>query len=289
MNPHASTGLPLSIKEIPNLRGIVAQWRADGDLIGFVPTMGALHEGHLTLVREAKKHCRRVIVSIFVNPTQFGPNEDFSSYPRMEQQDIDLLASVSADLAWLPGEEDIYPAGSTTHVSVGESGKVLCGAHRPGHFNGVATVVTMLLNSVRPDMSFFGEKDYQQLSIIKRIVADLHLPGEVIGVPTVREKDGLALSSRNRYLNIEERAKAPEIYATLLKIQREAVDEESLRAALARGRQHLEEAGFVLDYLDALDERYFTPLLAPTLHGRLFVAARLGTTRLIDNLSLVRT
>jgi pantoate--beta-alanine ligase len=286
MNAHASAAWPLTTREIPNLRGVVAAWRAEGARIGFVPTMGALHEGHLALVREAKRHCDHVVVSIFVNPTQFGPNEDFSRYPRTPEEDTTLLSTVGADLVWLPGVEDIYPTGSRTRVTVGDAATVLCGGHRPGHFDGVATVVTILLNAVRPDAAFFGEKDYQQLYIIRRMVADLGLPGEIHGVPTVREADGLALSSRNRYLSEEERATAPLLHQIMQKIARESADASQLHAALEEGRQTLKAAGFTVDYLEARDERTLTPLTAPSLHGRLFVAARLGTTRLIDNLAL---
>ncbi|MBY0354272.1 MAG: pantoate--beta-alanine ligase, partial [Rickettsiales bacterium] len=161
MNPHASAALPLTIKEIPNLRGVIAEWRSQGHNIAFVPTMGALHKGHLALIHAAKKHHQRVVVSIFVNPTQFGPNEDFSLYPRPLDADLEMLADVRADLVWLPDVEDIYPTDSITRVTVGELGKLLCGKARPIHFDGVATVVSMLLNAVRPDASFFGEKDYQ--------------------------------------------------------------------------------------------------------------------------------
>lgn len=286
MNAHASAALPLTTKEIPNLRGVIAEWRAHGDRIAFVPTMGALHEGHLALVRAARRQCERVVVSIFVNPTQFGPNEDFSRYPRTVEADIKLLSTVPADLVWLPEVEDIYPPGSTTRVTVGEMGDVLCGAHRPSHFDGVATVVTILLNSVQPDMAFFGEKDYQQLHIIRRMAADLGLPGEIHGVPTMREADGLALSSRNRYLSAEERAKAPLLYAVMREIASESADGGQLHAALEEGRAALSEAGFTVDYLEARDERTLAPLSAPSLHGRLFVAAKLGNTRLIDNLAL---
>jgi pantoate--beta-alanine ligase len=285
MNAHASAAWPLTTKEIPNLRGVVAEWRAQGDRIGFVPTMGALHEGHLTLVREAKRQCDHVVVSIFVNPTQFGPNEDYSRYPRTVEADLQLLAG-HADLVWLPEVEDIYPPYSATRVTVGAAADVLCGAHRPGHFDGVATVVTILLNAVRPDMAFFGEKDYQQLFIIRRMAADLGLPGEIMGVPTVREADGLALSSRNRYLGPEERAKAPLLHMVMREIASKSADGEQLHAALEEGRATLRNAGFVIDYLEARDERTLAPLPEPSLHGRLFVAARLGSTRLIDNLAL---
>lgn len=285
MTAHASAALPLTTREIPNLRGVVSEWRAQGERVGFVPTMGALHAGHLALVKEARLHCDRVVVSIFVNPAQFGPNEDFSRYPRTEEADIQLLAG-SADLVWLPQVEDIYPPGSSTRVTVGDAACVLCGAHRPGHFDGVATVVTILLNAVRPEMAFFGEKDYQQLFIIRRMAADLGLPGEIHGVPTVREVDGLALSSRNRYLSAEERAKAPLLHTVMRDIASISADGGQLHAALEDGRRRLTEAGFDVDYLEARDERTLAPLPAPSLHGRLFIAARLGSTRLIDNLAL---
>lgn len=285
MNAHASAAWPLTTKEIPNLRGVVAQWRAYGGQIGFVPTMGALHAGHLALVREAKRRCDHVVVSIFVNPAQFGPNEDFSRYPRTVEADLQLLAG-HADLVWLPEVEDIYPSGSGAKVTIGAAANILCGAHRPGHFDGVATVVTILLNAVIPDVSFFGEKDYQQLHIIRRMVADLGLPGEIQGVPTIREPDGLALSSRNRYLSAEERAKASLLHEVLQSVARRSIDSTHLQTALSEGRHTLTEAGFVIDYLEARDDRTLVQINAPYLHGRLFVAARLGNTRLIDNLAL---
>ena len=194
-----------AVRTIADLRARVREWRAAGQRIGFAPTMGALHEGHLSLVRAARQRCDRVVVSIFVNPTQFGPNEDFDAYPRNEAADLALLAGVSADLAYLPSVEVMYPKGACTTVTVTGITDGLCGAMRPGHFQGVATVVTKLLLQVLPDAAFFGEKDYQQLKTITRMARDLDIPCEIIGVPTVREADGLALSSRNVYLSPAER------------------------------------------------------------------------------------
>jgi pantoate--beta-alanine ligase len=192
-------------RSVAELRRHVATWRSQGERVGLVPTMGALHKGHLALVAAAQGACRRVVVSIFVNPKQFGPREDFSSYPRPEADDLAKLTEAAADLAYIPEVGEMYPAGFATSISVGGPSDGLCGAQRPGHFDGVATVVAKLLTQVAPDAAYFGEKDYQQLMVVRRLARDLDLPVEIVGVPTVREPDGLALSSRNVYLSTEER------------------------------------------------------------------------------------
>ncbi|MBF0255331.1 MAG: pantoate--beta-alanine ligase, partial [Gammaproteobacteria bacterium] len=193
----------ICLEQTPDLRGQIAQWRSQGQRIGFVPTMGNLHRGHLQLVRQAQERAERVVVSIFVNPLQFGANEDFASYPRTLEEDKALLQAEGVDLLFAPGVELIYPQGQQAHTQVHVPGisELLCGASRPGHFIGVATIVCKLFNLVQPDLALFGEKDFQQLLVIRRMVADLALPVEIIGIPTVREADGLAMSSRNRYLS----------------------------------------------------------------------------------------
>lgn len=278
---------PLLLREPDRIRAQVEQWRANGQRVGFVPTMGALHSGHASLVDAAREHCDRVVVSIFVNPTQFGPNEDYSRYPRTVDQDIDLLSRHNCDMVWLPDVHAIYPESFVTQISLAESFTgILCGAHRPGHFNGVATVVSILLNSVRPDVSFFGEKDYQQLQIIRRLATDLRLPGDISGVPTVREADGLALSSRNRYLSEKERKTAPQLHATMRWIARE-VENRKTRDVLDEAQETLMNAGFdKIDYLEIRHGDSLALLDENLADGRIFAAAWLGKTRLIDNLEL---
>ncbi len=251
--------------------------------LGFVPTMGALHEGHLTLVREAKKQCRHVAVSIFVNPLQFGENEDLDAYPRPLEDDLALLKAEGVDVVFTPSADTLYPEGFRTHVQVRDLGEMLCGAHRPGHFDGVTTVVTMLFSLLRPTKAFFGEKDFQQLAIIKRLNKDLFLVDEVIGVPTVREADGLALSSRNRYLNAEERAIAPMLQQTLQAL-RSGEGDSITEAVLAKARNQLGKAGFNVDYLE-LRHAENLQLTEHKKNARLFIAAKLGKTRLIDNIA----
>ena len=272
------------------LRERVLRWRRHGERIAFVPTMGNLHAGHGSLVAEALRHAERVIVSVFVNPLQFGPNEDFASYPRTPQDDRELLERLKVELLFVPEVEDIYPRGqaSTARVHVPELEDILCGAYRPGHFMGVATVVTKLLNLVQPDVALFGEKDFQQLMIIRRAVTDLCMPVEIVGVSTAREADGLAMSSRNRYLTPEQRVLAPRIYAELSRAR--AAIEAGVKdyAAVERsGYEALQQAGFRPDYFRVRD--------AATLEGPgtskdaapelvVLAAARIGRARLIDNI-----
>lgn len=280
-----------TIKRLAELRPAVESLRAKGP-VALVPTMGALHQGHLTLVREAKQQATGVVVSIFVNPTQFGPNEDLAAYPRPLAEDAHLLEAEGVDLLWAPRVEEVYPGGFATSVSVAGLSEGLCGASRPGHFDGVATVVAKLFNQVCPDLAVFGEKDWQQLAVIRRMARDLDLTqphaDRILGVATVREPDGLAMSSRNRYLSLENRDRA----AALPRLMREAIGEIArggdATAALNRLRRELLAAGFdSVDYAELADAASLLPLDA--LEGtpaRLFVAARIGGTRLIDNMAV---
>jgi pantoate--beta-alanine ligase len=277
---------PVSVaRSVAALRTAVASWRANGQRVGLVPTMGALHVGHIALVTAAQAQCQRVVVSIFVNPKQFGPREDFSAYPRPEADDLAKLAAANADLAYIPTPDEMYPEGFATTISVGGIGDGLCGAHRPGHFDGVATVVAKLFTQVAPDVAFFGEKDYQQLLVVRRMARDLDLPLDIIGVPTVREPDGLALSSRNVYLSPEERRIAPHLH----RLMREAAGAIAKGGApggiLARTIMALGEAGLSVEYLELRDAETLAPLAEPpTRPARLLAAVRLGRTRLIDNI-----
>ncbi len=276
-----------TISSIAELRGIVREWRLARESIAFVPTMGNLHAGHASLVGAAHHHGRRVVASVFVNPLQFGPNEDFSAYPRTPDDDSALLAELGADVLFLPTVAEMYPKGTTgsTIVDVPELSNILCGAFRPGHFQGVATVVVKLLNLVQPDVAIFGEKDYQQLTIIRISVEDLCLPVKIVGAPTVRAEDGLALSSRNRYLSADERARAPAMYRALDRARRRLESGDSDIADIEReGRAALQAAGFRPDYFEV---RMANALEKP--HGQnvdvvVLAAARLSRARLIDNL-----
>lgn len=252
--------------------------------------MGNLHKGHATLVARAREHADKVVVSIFVNPLQFGPNEDFNTYPRTPIEDHALLDEYHADLLFAPEVSDMYPQNSQPHtvVHVPELSEILCGAVRPGHFVGVATVVAKLFNIVQPDVALFGEKDYQQLAIIKRMAVDLCMPLQVIGVPTVRETDGLAMSSRNRYLNAEQRRLAPHIYAALNSVEKQLLQGQRNFSSLEQAADaQLRQAGFVPDYVSIRDA---DNLQLPTSQSRKLVvltAARLGRARLIDNVQVM--
>lgn len=274
-----------TIRHLPDLRAAVAAFRAAGETVALVPTMGALHAGHLALVAEARRAAKRVAVSVFVNPRQFGANEDLGRYPRREAADARLLTEAGADLLWLPGVEEMYPAGYATNISVGGVSEGLDGAARPGHFDGVATVVTKLFNQVQPDVALFGEKDFQQLAVIRRMVIDLNLPIEIVGVPTQREDDGLALSSRNVYLSPEERAKAVALPRALGNAAEAIAKGQAVEETLAAAREALAAAGFDVDYVELVDS---TTLGAPVPRHprRLLAAARLGSTRLIDNIAV---
>ena len=274
----SESSLP-TVRTVADVRAHVAAWRRAGLSVALVPTMGALHEGHLTLIREGAKLADRVAASIFVNPTQFGPNEDFERYPRREEQDCALLKGAGAHLLYAPGVSEIYPKGFQTTVTVAKVSSGLCGDTRPVHFAGVATVVTKLLLQVSPDAALFGEKDYQQLQVIKRLVRDLDIPVRVIGVPTVREADGLALSSRNAYLSPEERRRAATLYRVLCAVA-------AGRATTDAARADLLQAGFTsVDYLEIRDAETLEPAaLSPS--ARVIGAAWMGATRLIDNVSV---
>ena len=260
--------------------------RSARKIIGFVPTMGNLHQGHLNLVREARKLCDVVVVSIFVNPIQFGPNEDFDNYPRTLEQDQQLLADVGCDIVFAPTVEQMYGnKPRLTNISVSGITNDLCGLQRPGHFDGVAVVVTKLFNIVQPNYAFFGQKDYQQLAVIRQFVQDLNIPLEVIGVPIARAEDGLALSSRNGYLSEQERATAPVIFQSLKTAEQQLHAGKTLEEALAGIRQTLTDAGLVVDYIEAR-----TPELQKIDEFNqdvvILIAAKLGKTRLIDNLQI---
>ena len=268
------------------LRALVYEWRRKAERIAFVPTMGNLHAGHGSLVSRARRMADRVIVSVFVNPLQFGPNEDFAAYPRTPDEDRALLESLRVDVLFVPSVDDVYPRGqeSTARVHVPGLEDILCGAFRPGHFMGVATVVAKLMNMVQPDVALFGEKDYQQLMIIRRAAIDLCMPVEIIGVPTTRETDGLAMSSRNRYLSPEQRRLSPHIFAQLEDARRaiESGDRDFARIE-AKGMQALQSAGFKPDYFEIRDA---TTLARPSEASSELVvltAARMGRARLIDN------
>jgi pantoate--beta-alanine ligase len=278
-----------TVNRLADLRHAVDSLRDRGE-VALVPTMGALHDGHLALVRKARSRASAVVVSIFVNPTQFGPGEDLAAYPRQLAADSAMLSAEGVDLLWAPEVEEMYPRGFATKVSIAGLGDSLCGANRPGHFDGVATVVAKLFAQVRPDLALFGEKDWQQLSVIRRMARDLDLTQpraeRIVGVPTVREADGLAMSSRNRYLSAEDRAGA----ADLPRLMQEAVarigNGSEVSGALERLKQGLRDSGFAeVDYAELADADTLHPLRAlGTAPARLFVAARIGGTRLIDNM-----
>lgn len=276
------------LRTVADLRDAVAAWRRAGDSVALVPTMGALHEGHLALVRAAQRTCRRTVVSIFVNPTQFGPNSDFERYPRDLAGDLAKLASVGADAAFTPEVAEMYPPGWATTVTVSRLTEGLCGPHRPGHFAGVATVVTKLLNQAGADAAFFGEKDYQQLQVIRRLARDLDIPTRIEGVATVREADGLAMSSRNVYLTAAERAVAPLLYRILAETARDFAADAQAADLVARASTALLDGGFrAIDYVAIVDAETLAPLERIAGPARVAAAVWLGHTRLIDNVPAV--
>ena len=279
---------PTVARTVPSLRRALAPFRDTGERIALVPTMGALHRGHLALVREARRRARRVVVSIFVNPTQFAPQEDFGSYPRGFAADLKALQTAKADLVWAPSAEVMYPAGFATRIEPQGAAKAgLEDKFRPHFFGGVATVVAKLFTQTAPDFALFGEKDYQQLRVVTQMAKDLDLPLKVIGVPTVREKDGLALSSRNAYLSAAERSAAPLLYRGLKANAKRIKQGEPIEMVLEEARAEIVRAGFALDYLEARHELTLAPI-ASRKEGpiRLLVAAKIGKTRLIDNIAV---
>jgi pantoate--beta-alanine ligase len=272
-------------RTVAALRDAVRGWRARQEMVALVPTMGALHRGHLALVEAARRHCDRVVASLFVNPKQFGPREDFAAYPRDEAADFAKLREGGVDLVFAPTVEEMYPAGFVTTIRIAELGEELEDAQRPGHFDGVATVVSKLLLQCLPDVALFGEKDYQQLLVVRRMARDLDIPVRIEGVPTVREPDGLALSSRNVYLSPEERRVAPLLYRALTDAAASLIAASgNVAAALANGLEVLRQAGFAPDYLELRDAADLSPMTRLDRPGRLLTAARLGRTRLIDNI-----
>lgn len=280
------------VRTVRELRAAVAHARNEGKRIGFVPTMGNLHDGHAALVEKASQRVDFVVASIFVNPLQFGPTEDLASYPRTLEADKERLLQAGCNLLFAPTVEEMYPNGlvGPTLVSVSGVSEGLCGASRPGHFDGVATVVCKLFNMVQPDLAIFGEKDFQQLAVIRTLVSDLNMPIQIIGEPTVRAPDGLALSSRNGYLDESQRSAAPTIYRTLNEmaaaIQAGEVNFDTL---VTRGLSSLSAAGFRPDYLEVRQANSLKPAGPDDQHLVILVAAFLGSTRLIDNITISRT
>ena len=279
------------VRTIADLRRQIALWRRREERIGLVPTMGALHRGHLALVEAARAECDRVVASIFVNPKQFAPNEDLGSYPRREAADLDMLHSVGVDLVFMPPVGEIYPPDFATTIRVTGLTEVLCGAHRAGHFDGVATVVTKLLIQSLSDVAYFGEKDYQQLIVVRRLARDLDLPVRIAAVPTVREADGLALSSRNIYLSPQERRIAPELVRALRSAAAAlAQDPTAVATELTRASEALESAGFAVEYIEVREADSLAPVKGEVAApARVLAAVRLGRTRLIDNMPIPPT
>jgi pantoate--beta-alanine ligase len=278
---------PLVIRTLPALGRALAPWRAQQETVALVPTMGALHAGHLALVRLAQRRADHVVVSIFVNPTQFAPHEDLKNYPRTFAEDAAALAKLKADLIWAPNVDTMYPAGFATRVVPEGPARVgLEDAFRPHFFAGVATVVAKLIIQCRPEIVVFGEKDYQQLKVVTQLVRDLDLPTRIVSAPTVREADGLALSSRNRYLTPREREAAPVLYRVLSDCAKQIAAGKPIGLVLGEGRAAVMNAGFALDYLEARHAETLAPLTSIKQGPvRLLVAARIGKTRLIDNVA----
>lgn len=285
-----SRAVPL-VNTIAGLRAFVRARRAAGERIGLAPTMGALHDGHLSLIEAARQRAERVIATIFVNPAQFGPHEDFSRYPRSLDADRARLAEVDADLVFAPSVEEMYPPGFVATVSLaGPATAGLEDRFRPNHFAGVATVVAKLLNQAQADIAVFGEKDYQQLLVIRQMARDLDIPTEIYGAPTSRESDGLARSSRNVYLSPQERARAPALHRALETAAGAIENGSAIEAALATARGAVANAGFEIDYIEARDAQTLAPVADGAAGGmRVLAAARLGATRLIDNVAVAAT
>ena len=276
------------IRDPKSLRHAVKALKDSGKSLALVPTMGALHTGHLHLVAEAAKHADTVAASIFVNPTQFNDPADLARYPRQEEQDLAMLQAAGCAIAWLPTVEDMYPDGFATNVSVSGISTRWEGEHRPGHFDGVATVVAKLLIACGPDVALFGEKDFQQLAVIRRLVADLDLPVEIVGVPTVRDADGLALSSRNAHLSADERERALALPNALREASQQITSGETVGTALAAAKRALVNAGFLkIDYVALVDAGTLEPLSEAAGDMRIIAAATIGKTRLIDNVRVI--
>lgn len=275
-----------TVSTIRDLRAALLPWREAGETVGFVPTMGALHDGHLALVAASRKVAKRTLASIFVNPLQFGANEDLAKYPRPLAEDQKLLEGAGCDLLYAPAKSEIYPEGFITKIDPGPLGNVLEGSVRPGHFSGVTTVVAKLLLQAMPDHAFFGEKDYQQLLIVRRMVRDLNIPVHICAVPLVRDADGLALSSRNAYLSPEQRKQALMLPKILGETVKKLSAGEDIDATLGKAREELKNAGFKLDYLELRDAGTLSPAHNVTLPARLLAAVRVGPVRLIDNMAV---
>ena len=283
----ASADTLIMVRDVDSLRRRIAAWRRDHLKVALVPTMGALHKGHVALMQRGLQQADRVVATIFVNPKQFGPSEDFSAYPRQENADFDMLAKTGVHLLYAPEVGTIYPDGFATAVRVAGLSDVLDGAHRPGHFDGVATVVTKLLLQAGPDIALFGEKDYQQLAIIKRLQTDLNIPVDIIGVATQRDADGVALSSRNAYLTAEERKKAPALYAAIGTAAKAIAGGADIAPSLAAAKDQIAAAGFgKIDYVEARHADTLMPLTSAAEPGRVLAAAQLGRARLIDNVAI---
>ncbi len=276
-----------TVTTVADLKQHIAAWRSDGQTLCLVPTMGALHEGHLSLVKIASETAQRTVVSIFVNPAQFAPHEDFDSYPREREKDMQKLAAYDVDLIFAPPRDEVYPDDFSTHIEVQGLNEGLCSATRPHFFGGVATVVAKLLNQCRPDWAIFGEKDYQQLLIIRRMARDLDMDVEILGGPTVREPDGLAMSSRNAYLTAEERKKAPLLYKMLLHAANAAGQGDPVLDTLKDAHSTLIKAGMDVDYLEIRNADTLAPIKGEVNEpARVFGAVILGKTRLIDNVAV---
>ncbi len=274
------------VRTVRDLRAVVDGWRDTGGTSALIPTMGALHDGHLSLVAKGRAEADRTVASIFVNPTQFAPGEDLDRYPRQEAEDAEMLEEAGCDLLYAPTAEEMYPGGFATTVRVADLPALLCGEARPTHFDGVSTVVTKLLNQARTDVAVFGEKDWQQLAIIRRAARDLDIPVRIVGAPIVREADGLAMSSRNRYLGAADRRAAAALPDALMAAAASIEAGGDIGSALAAARGQMENAGFTVDYVDLRGADDLAELRSLDRPARLFAAARIGGTRLIDNMAV---
>ena len=275
------------VRTVAEMRSHVSMWRREGLSVALVPTMGSLHAGHLSLMKVGKERSDRVIATIFVNPLQFAPNEDFETYPRREDSDIQKLVEEDIDLLFAPDVNEMYRPDATTTINVGGLTNCLCALSRPGFFDGVATVVTKLLLQALPDTAIFGEKDYQQLLVIKRLATDLDIPVEIIGAPTIREEDGLALSSRNVYLDTKSRSIAPSMYNILNQYASDISNGNDIKKSLQLAKQNMQKSGFEkIEYLDLRSSQTLQACNDIKKPSRLFAAAWLGSTRLIDNLAI---